>query len=102
MRCPICGRATWEVWQHSDGRRFISGVYGCAKCGCMKIDQRIHQGGERSVVTVVPECLVHGTDPVVYVSEGRYRCTVCECEISLEDGVIHRSHPIDLVAIAVV
>jgi hypothetical protein len=68
----------------------------------MKIDQRIHPGGERRVVTVIPECRAHGTEPVVQVEEGLWRCAVCDTEIELVDGELIRLAPSPWEALAVI
>jgi hypothetical protein len=68
----------------------------------MKLDARLSLGGGMEVVTVVPECAAHGTEPVVMLDDGRWKCTACEQIIELRDGELHRTHPWDLVAMQVI
>lgn len=103
IRCPVCGRATWRVWEHT-GPTWFSGAYGCGRCGCMKVDGMIHQDGSRNVLTVIPECLVHGFETVIGVGPGKWRCVQAGCHVEIErdGGRLMRSAWVDPVALAVV
>jgi hypothetical protein len=101
MNCPICGKAMVMAWEHS-GRNWYSGVYGCCSCGAMKISGMLLDGGRRSVVSVIPECLHHGIIPVIQVTRGRWRCTRCETEITQDGSDLIRSAVLEPAILAVV
>lgn len=90
IKCPICNRyvvSAWECCEPGDNPRWFAGVYGCGKCGAMKLSGKLDELGQARPCTVIPECPNHhGTTPVVQLSATRWRCTACNAEISREDG----------------